>query len=166
MPKCILLAIVLGIAAAAHATEHAIVAVDCRYPKGSTSGPGIANASFESSARREYVNVVYALGPDALAQELRRHSGVQYREVSPGHFISAGLVYTVRDAQTSKTPTGFARYEAMAVLVAKLNRSEPINITGHPNTELYFVNGIGTAGWQLVQKQSTGRSTELHISTL
>jgi hypothetical protein len=144
----------------AHAVEHAIVEMECQYPKADGAGVGTARMSFESSAKREYVNVVYVQNAVDLKRELERRSGVQYARVTAEHYVSAGNVYTVRNIEGRKGLIDNACDEAVSLLVAKVQGKERVDIAGYPNIELYLLNGIGSRGWALVHKQLDDRSTD------
>lgn len=146
---------------AAHAAEHAIVEMECQYPKSEGVGVGTARLSFESASKREYVNVTYVLSTVDMERELRRRSGVQYARVSAEHFASAGNVYTVRNIERKRGLIDNACGEAISLLVAKVQGKEPVDISGNPNIELYLLNGIGSRGWDFVHKQVTDKSTDV-----
>ena len=162
-----LLSLLLVLAcASAEAAEHAIVDVRCFYPKGEAATTAEAAASFESNSRRENVNVLYVRNSTDLERELRRRSGVKFTQVSPGHFVSSGRIYTVRSVEDRPSRISFACYESIALLVAKLTRTEPAEVSGLPSPELFLLDGVGKGGWTLIQKQTADRSTDAVVSTI
>ncbi|GMW03997.1 MAG: hypothetical protein AMXMBFR84_51310 [Candidatus Hydrogenedentota bacterium] len=156
--------ILLGLALlslTARAAEHAIVEMECQYPKSEESGTGTARLSFESASKRDYVNVTYVLSTADLERELRQRSGVQYVRVSAEHYVSSGNVYVVRNIERQKGLIDNACDEAISLLLAKVQGREPANILGEPNIELYLLNGIGSRGWYLVHKQVIDKSKDI-----